>query len=811
MQRDPFGIMLWLPRILGCCLIIVWTMASTGSKAIQPIMNSQGLVAAGGSLAEYRMSTFLYLPPNSVMEAVKIRRFAKQLQAASPMVKYLLVIKMVGAVGGKSDFVKYMPDALAPYVPPYELAFGSKFDTQDLNRKRWTSEQAAVFFDDLIRKDINFNSVAPLNPTLSKHSAYWSSLDFSLTPFLLSGFTCAVASSLSAERFQQLAKALKQKNAPLKEDQQIRDQQISQKQADSLGLLACELDSNYIKTSGKNFLKQLNQCHSFTQDQIPAIQALLISGKTSFGPPSKWTASHLDDLEGLITFFDQKILSEIPKDILIPWLKTFIQDTHLPREKLVGLMERLFRAYKRQGTSGCPADKTVTEDVVKGLLMPLDYTPEELYACLTPAVLQKYLDLISQQAFTTEQSMAVKEKLDEMYPGGYPESVLHRLRGFLHEMTPEDVMKWKITSVDILYSLLANQPPDIVASTIIKKYMNSEQFLDSFSVFAIGTRYICLLDAEQLSYIDEESIQYSVSLDPSRCSQTTKDRLYPKAKNAFFHQQSDRADYYNLIRPYLGGAPSEDLKILHSYEINMDIETFMNLRKNSLMKLTPSEVKGLLGVNVQDLKKNQNKTPIKEWIQLQNQEELDKIGVGLTSGNPGTQHLTTTNWTMAIIRSRTIQPIVTTQGLLAAGDSLAEYRMSVFLYVPPNEVLQAVKNQRFAQQLQAASPMVKYLLVIKMIGAVGGKSDFVKYMPDALVPYVPPYELAFGYKFDTQDLNRKPWFSEQAAVVFDDLIKKNVDFSSGFTCAVASYLNAERFRQLAKALKQKNVPLKEDQ
>ncbi|KAJ6657581.1 hypothetical protein lerEdw1_002296 [Lerista edwardsae] len=189
---------LWLPTILGCFLIVDWTMAIIRSRTIQPIMNSQGLIAAGDSLAEHRLSAFLHLPPSEVLEAVKNQRFAQQLKAASPLVKYLLVIKMVGAVGGKSDFIKYMPDALVPYVPPFELAFGSKFDTQDLNRKRWTSEQAAVVFDDLIEKNVSFSS---------------------MIPFLLSGFTCAVASSLSAESFQQLAKALKQKNAPLKEDQ----------------------------------------------------------------------------------------------------------------------------------------------------------------------------------------------------------------------------------------------------------------------------------------------------------------------------------------------------------------------------------------------------------------------------------------------------------------------------------------------------------------------------------------------------------------------------------------------------------------
>lgn len=42
------------------------------------------------------------------------------------------------------------------------------------------------------------------------------------------------------------------------------------------------------------------------------------------------------------------------------------------------------------------------------------------------------------------------------------------------------------------------------------------------------------------------------SLDPSNCSQPTKDILYPKAKRAFSGKRAEFPAYYILIKPYLG-------------------------------------------------------------------------------------------------------------------------------------------------------------------------------------------------------------------------------------------------------------------
>ncbi|NWX40392.1 MSLN protein, partial [Steatornis caripensis] len=168
------------------------------------------------------------------------------------------------------------------------------------------------------------------------------------------------------------------------------------------------------------------------------------------------------------------------------------------------------------------------------------------------------------------------------------------------------------------------------ASIIIKRYVGLGNALNATALNAIGTKYLCLLNAAELKMIDSNSLKLA-SLDPSACSELTKVILYAKAKRAFSDQDYLPA-YYELIEPYLGGAPAVDLRALSKDNVNMNVSTLVKLRRDALMSLTPSEVQGLLGINFVDLKMWQNKSPIWEWIQIQKQSELDKLHIGLTGG-----------------------------------------------------------------------------------------------------------------------------------------------------------------------------------
>ncbi|NXS22045.1 MSLN protein, partial [Mystacornis crossleyi] len=168
------------------------------------------------------------------------------------------------------------------------------------------------------------------------------------------------------------------------------------------------------------------------------------------------------------------------------------------------------------------------------------------------------------------------------------------------------------------------------ASAAIKRYVEMGNALNATALNAIGTRYVCLLNATELEAIDPPSLKLA-SLDPSACSQETKNILYEKAKKAFSDQHHLPA-YYELILPYLGGAPAADLKALSKDNVNMNVSTFVTLRRESLMSLTPREVQGLLGLNLPELAQWQYRAPVRDWIQVQKQSELDKLHIGLVGG-----------------------------------------------------------------------------------------------------------------------------------------------------------------------------------
>ncbi|XP_067390320.1 mesothelin [Emydura macquarii macquarii] len=649
------------------------------------ILDAQNLAALGSLVAGLSSSRLQSLPPKVILEAVKIPGFAKQIVTMPSALKMALVEKIVSAAGSPVSLVKYVPNSLASYIPKSLLAFGNeKPDLQELNQKPWNREQAAMFFNDVIKIEADFSR---------------------LSPSVLQGFTCAAANEMETEKFQQLAKAMNQKNVKLGEDQlsclvkrvtlngipqdldnypkdmllflspsdyavtgscqqyfanvgeanidvlqrdspqrkqlllealaclNISGTQVSEENAEVLGHLVCDLGEEYIRNSSGSLLKQLNNCESFVPSQEEAIRNVISSGSTQFGPPSNWSTSTLNELSGLLRIFDHNILQKIPQNILTPWLKSFVHDSPLPREQLASIVKNLLPSRQKRAAE-CPPDKNITEQVAMDELMPLYYSPEELRACLQGVTLVEHLAQMANYPFTDEQLAVLKEKLDEMYPNGYPEKIIPYLGSISFFVTINDIKKWNITSADTLAFLLSNEPPNDQAAVIITKYTDLGNPLNVTALNAIGTRYICLLTEPQLNMIEPSNLKMANSLDPSACPQSTKDILYPKAKQAFSDQRNLFPAYYNLIKPYLSGAPGEDLKALSKDNVNMDIGTFMSLKNTSVLTLTADDIKGLLGLNLADLKNQQYNSPVVDWIRLQRQSELNKLGLGLMGGIP---------------------------------------------------------------------------------------------------------------------------------------------------------------------------------
>uniref|UniRef100_A0A8C2Y7D5 Mesothelin n=1 Tax=Coturnix japonica TaxID=93934 RepID=A0A8C2Y7D5_COTJA len=406
--------------------------------------------------------------------------------------------------------------------------------------------------------------------------------------------------------------------------------QVNKENAKILGRLVCDLGEEYIRSSAGTLLKELSQCESFLPDQEEAIRSVISSGNTTFGTPQVWSASTLNELTGLIPVLDHSIWQKVPKNVLTLWLKNFARDSRLSRAQLATIVEELLPSRQKRDVAGCPDDLRITEEVLNDDLMPIYYTPEELRACLKNVSLKNDFPHILTYPFSNEQLAVLKEKLDETYPDGYPDSLLPRLGLLASLITAEDISKWKITSADMLAALLELDLQDEQAASVISRYVALGNPLNATALDAINKKYLCVLNETLLNMIDPNSLKLA-SLDPSACSQLTKNILYVKAKRAFSDQHYLRS-YYTLIEPYLGGAPGVDIKSLSKDNVNMNVDTLVNLRRDALMSLTPTEVKDLLGINLPGLSNWRNRSPIQEWAQRQKQTELDKLGVGLTGG-----------------------------------------------------------------------------------------------------------------------------------------------------------------------------------
>uniref|UniRef100_A0A8C8VLM2 Mesothelin n=1 Tax=Pelusios castaneus TaxID=367368 RepID=A0A8C8VLM2_9SAUR len=291
---------------------------------------------------------------------------------------------------------------------------------------------------------------------------------------------------------------------------------------------------------------------------------------------------------------------------MTPWLKSFVHDSPLPREQLASIVKNLQPARQKRA-------------VAMDELMPIYYTPEELQACLQGVILVEYLAQMANYPFTDQQLAVLKKKLDEMYPNGYPEKIIPQLGAISSLVTIDDIKKWNLTSADTLAFLLRNEPPN---DQVISYQLSTCLCLSRLADVCHLRLYRYSHTARSLNIWDQ-SHPWSDSVDFQRIP-------------LGLSQNISRAFWvcFNLFLSSSASAPGEDLRALSKGNVNMDITTFMNLKKDSVLNLTSDDIKGLLGLNLADLKNQQYNSPVKDWIPLQRQSELNKLGLGFSGGLP---------------------------------------------------------------------------------------------------------------------------------------------------------------------------------
>ncbi|NXH05064.1 MSLNL protein, partial [Loxia leucoptera] len=424
----------------------------------------------------------------------------------------------------------------------------------------------------------------------------------------------------------------------------------------SLGALVCDLEPGTIPASDPNILEKLKLCPALTEAQQDALNALLLSGDTAYGDPSSWDLQTLQDLGPLVLALNQTTLSLVAEAAREDFRKSiaaaYISQGRSQREQSLILRALAAASAASQPRLQRSADRCQSEPItasnIEDIILYLPHPDDlgqldllnQLDLCLSNDVLIENLEAVLDLPITTQASRVLKKKVDEFFQGSIPEEQLKRLGMLSRLYTEQEISQWQVTSSDTLSALLSDtggEWNDSQVQQLLSRYLALGGSLTGPLLQEIGGKRLCNLQEEQIQQIPAAAIRTAGKLNISSCSQSKKDQLYGKAREAFASLTSTPGLYYCQIQPYLGGAPAEDLKNLASagVAINMNLSTFLALNPEELQKLSVIDVKHLLGINLPELKKHEQEPLVVSWVQQQSQQELDCVlNIGLQGGRP---------------------------------------------------------------------------------------------------------------------------------------------------------------------------------
>ncbi|XP_042827707.1 mesothelin-like protein isoform X2 [Panthera tigris] len=283
---------------------------------------------------------------------------------------------------------------------------------------------------------------------------------------------------------------------------------------------------------------------------------------------------------------------------------------------------------KRGTATGRPCLRgDITAATLRDDLFLVRYDCVQLEACLGSRVLEANLDPLLQHPLPAECQRVVKAKLARVYPRGVPEEQLPLIASLVYLYSRSEIGQWNVTSRDTVVALLASDVAlENQTEAVLQKYLDHNGTLTGALLVAIGGSRLCWMSARQIQAIRPSEFRLAGALDISSCPQSRKDVLYAKAREAFGSTRTTAA-YYRFMRPYLGGAPVEELRHLVQANVSMDIDTFTNLNPRVLQSLSVGNVTTLLGQNVGDLQKARSHPTISSWLRSLNRSALGELGL----------------------------------------------------------------------------------------------------------------------------------------------------------------------------------------
>ncbi|XP_053332499.1 uncharacterized protein LOC128506193 [Clarias gariepinus] len=651
------------------------------------ISSGSSLLSLGTLIGGVPSATISSIPSSQLLSLSQNPTFINNIQSAPTILQETFIQKIISA--DETNVIRNVPGSLAMYIPVVLLSSLSSGDVLLVNNQKWSHDQAQILFgavasasdntEDLstsVLQGFSCTSVQTVpqqkiqnlvkacrpRPNRQKVSLKESqltcmyntikedSVDFSDVPsdmLLYYSYDKVVQencrsyfTSLGAADFS-IPSAVLNKPATLFANAQgclgISGVKLTRDQVGILGNMTCTLDSSYIQNSDPLILENLKNCGDLSESQKTAVNLQLLSGNTVYGNPLKWTMQTLEQLGTLPLYFNSYMWGLFSSDLKIQFLQYFmplLRNQKTPVQKLKNLFTACnSQMSKVRRAAGCTTGN-ITTVTIADEAFPVGYDSTQFDLCLDNSVLLENLAAITEKVVDTSFQTVILNKLNQIYPSGLNDSVLQLLGSSSRVATIDDISKWNINMIDTLSSLMnsdnGNWTPNM-GNAVITRYLRiPNHTLGTSEINTIGSN-ICSLDVNILKTITADSLKNANSLDVSSCSIEKKQALYIIRKSSFNGQGLTSA-YYQLIRPYLGGAPIQDIQSLSTMNVNMDITTFLNLNPDVIMALNVSTVQGLLTMTIADLKLFENSSVIQSWVAQQDQSDLDTLKLGLKGG-----------------------------------------------------------------------------------------------------------------------------------------------------------------------------------
>ncbi|XP_076996443.1 mesothelin-like protein [Tamandua tetradactyla] len=410
-----------------------------------------------------------------------------------------------------------------------------------------------------------------------------------------------------------------------------------------LGVLVCDMDASSLTAADPHVLQNLQRCPRLTIAQQSALNMLLASGTTELGPPGSWDLEKLQALGSLTTHIRPRLWAQVQEAVGLAFFGSVVSEFRVGRLRPPDTRRFVTSFLQAAATAGPPRLKrgtpcvrgNITAATLRDDLFLVHYDCAQLESCLGGRVLRANLHPLLQHPLPAECQRVVKDKLAQVFPHGLPEAQLRLASSLVYLYSGAEIAQWNITSANTVVALLASDVAlENQTEAVLQRFLEQRGTLTGALLAAVGGARLCWMSARQIQAIRPAELRLAGALDVSSCTQPRKDALYAKAREAFGTTRTEAA-YYRLMRPYLGGAPVEELQRLAQANVSMDIDTFTSLNPRVLQGLSAGSVATLLGPNVGDLRKARGHPTVSSWLRGLNHSALGKLGLDATASTPG--------------------------------------------------------------------------------------------------------------------------------------------------------------------------------